>query len=129
MGKRAEAARELVESIIDNEIDTIEIIEKQGKRLDVTHERLQKLARKVFDMSRAEKLSPTEARKLFVEGFVASMLLEYAHDVGKIKDVVDKHLDVQIAATRDMDAPLSSLKPILKDDIKRRIAEKVVHAS
>lgn len=129
MAKRADAARELIESIMDNEIDMMELIEKQSQRLDVTRGLLQKLARKIFELRRTDKLTSEDARRMFMEGFVASMLLEYAHDVGNIRDTVDKHLDKQIEATREMDAPLSALKPILKDDIKKRIAEKVHAAS
>lgn len=122
--EQGRAARDVYVSIIDQELDAADLIEKQVARLDVTAGRLRKLARKVYRMRLAGEIGKRDARVLFVRGYVAALIAEYAHDIKRIKALVDGYLETQVEAVRRLDVPLSKLKPITDIEIKERATER-----
>ena len=120
MADQGKAARAVYDAIIDQEIDTARLLEEQVGRLDVTKGRLQRLARKIFKLRVAGELTRGEARRMFVEGFVLSLLAEYAHDAPVVKRIVDAGLARQVSAVKALDVPVRALKPIRDFDIKAR---------
>jgi hypothetical protein len=114
----------VIDEIIEQELETIEHLEKVLGRLDVSAQRLRVLARRVYVLRTKGKLTKREARKMFVKGFVLLSIAEWAHDVPKVKALTDKHMQAQLDAVEKLDKPLSSLRPIRDIEIKSRLEDR-----
>jgi hypothetical protein len=125
MSDQGAAAREVYHSIIDQELEVADLLEQQVGRLeDKTQARIRRLARKVYRLRVAGELTASEARKLFVQGFTLAMLAEYAHDIPKVKGIVDESLVRQVKAVKALDVPVRKLQPITEVHIKARATER-----
>lgn len=118
--------KEVIDSIIDQEIETAgfvrDIVEKLPGSLPV--ERMKVLARRVVALRRENKITLARARVILDEGFRVLMSFVYTQHVHSIKELVDKHVEAQVAAINRLQRPLSELSPIRNSDIKARELEK-----
>lgn len=113
----------VIEAIIDQEIAFIEHMENVVGRLDVTKRRLRLLARRVYLLRTQKMITRAEARRIFIAGFVALALAEYAHDIPKIKGMTDEHVEKQFDAVKKLDKRLSKLPPIRSIEIKTKLTK------
>jgi hypothetical protein len=118
--------RAVLNAIMDQEIATAEHIEAVTARLEgSTLKRLRLLARRVYALRQADKVGRRDARLLFVRGFVALLLAEYAHDIPKLKAMTDEHLETQFEAVKNLKVRLSTLPAIRGEDLKARKATRL----
>lgn len=124
MKSPTDKGKAVLTAIIDGELELDGLAEKQTERLDVAQPRLKNLARKAYNARMAGSIGRRDAKRKFIEGFVAAMLAEYAHDAPEVKGLVDRCLTDQVKLVRSLDGPLSELPAIRDTDMKARAVER-----
>lgn len=103
----------------------MEHIDALASRLEGrTRQRLRVLARRIYLLRVKGRVTKREARKLFIRGYVALAMAEYAQDVAALKKMTDEHLVAQVRAVKETGERLRSLPHVRKADIKARYGER-----
>lgn len=118
------AERKVIDAIVDQELDTAEVIDNVAGRLDVSKEKLRFAVRNIARLVRSGQLTRREARKKFGQVFTMLALYEYCHDVLKVQRIVDEHLVKQVKAIAELDKPLREVQVIREEDMKVRALER-----
>ena len=123
----SEEQDEVVRAIVEAEVEADEHLAALVDRLDVSKKRLKQLARRIYNERVSGKIGKREARLKFIQGFVLLCLAEYSHDISKLKDMTDTHLNTQYEAIKALGRSgkkLSNVRQVRDIDIKSRHSEK-----
>lgn len=116
----------LVDSIIDQEIDTANFVKEVVERYPKsgTAALMKAAMRRIVAMRLSNKITVERAKELMREAFRGFALFEYVNKVERIRDLVDKHVEEQHKQIAAHGKSLRSVGAIRNADIKNRELER-----
>lgn len=114
----------LIDSIIDQEIEAAELVNKISGRAAGLVPRLSAVARALVKLRINGKITEEQARAKWGQEYTDQLLADYAEIAPQAVALVDKHLPNQVKEIEKLDRPLGEVGAIRNIDIKARAVEK-----
>lgn len=116
--------KNLVNAIIDAELDAAAFAKQAYESAATPAKRLQNMARNFVALAKVKKMTVGQARKLWVDAYRQLIMLALSKQMHDIQETMDKHLDAQVAASKELGSAVKSVPAIRNVHIKERAMER-----
>lgn len=119
-----DAHKELINAIIDSELDALKVIDSATALAPMLAKSLVKVARRVVSLRATKKISVTEARKLYLEAYIAITLVGTARVAQDILDHAHPSTARILKAAKALGPEVAKVGAIRKADKMQREMER-----